>query len=169
MWGVVVVVVVAVAIIIGVNKKPVARQEVIHPEKIDNNVVASSTPAVKTETIKPAPKTLSVKVIAPNGGEVWKMGEKKEISWRSANFPEPTSGNGVSAPSDVVTIFINTESVDSPPLYKFIDEVPRTKNSYLWTVGSVRNDSLLAGTYYIKVCRQGSFCDWSDTQLTITN
>ncbi|MCE1189823.1 MAG: hypothetical protein LWX56_11870, partial [Ignavibacteria bacterium] len=98
-------------------------------------------------TISPEPQ---IKVLSPNGGDVWTTGSSQNIKWLSYNLPkvkiEYTSNNGASWN----TIVDSTEST----------------GSYLWTVPSL-NSSLCK----IRVSdpSDGLPSDESDSTFTISN
>ncbi|MEK7621694.1 MAG: hypothetical protein AAB415_00785 [Patescibacteria group bacterium] len=113
------------------------------------------TPGIVTppETIPPTP--LPVTVLAPNGGENWKLGAKQAISWL---------GNGP------VNVSVMKTTVTSASMSYLIGK-QITGSNFSWTVGqgSEAGVSVPVGSYRLKICSQNQalVCDESDAAFMI--
>ena len=93
----------------------------------------------------------TITVLAPNGQDVWKVGEKREITWKTNNIPSP---------NDKMTIYI-IPAGDPSKNYNLAQAIPNT-GSYIYTVDdpakfSSRSPLYQAGGQFrIFVCAQAS-------------
>ena len=116
--------------------------------------------------IVPQPAPLSMRIIAPNGGETWPVGSVQEITWDSANASAPNQ------PVRIVLIDPSAEGTSGEDRLMIERNVPNT-GSYTWTVGNYRDGQITGGARYkIKVCVVASsdndaVCDKSDARFTI--
>jgi len=72
----------------------------------------------------------TIEVLAPNGGESWRRGENRVITWSASGI----SGN--------VTI----ELLQGETVHVVADSVPATDGSYTWTVGRLANGTWVTGS-----------------------
>lgn len=139
------------------------------PIQILVNTKPTSTPKPAV-TIKPSPNTISssggpVKLISPNGGEQWKIGQTYSIKWTGgstndkANFYIFTTNvaNGQGAAGGI--FFSN-----------LLMGASNNSGNYSWTINKVGNNDL-AYTYAgvnlnIKVC-VGNSCDQTDAPICV--
>jgi len=105
---------------------------------------------------------LYIKVISPNGGEIWKTGEVYEIQWEAKN-PDK-------APYEIC--LIKLPQLTSPVcFYTIVDDHPGDKNSYLWQIPDA-TEIMGGGEYLIRVIAKNGaklswFSDESNTPFTI--
>lgn len=77
--------------------------------------------------------SMSVAITSPNGGESWKRGKEKSITWEARGI----SGNVI------ITLWKDGERVGT-----IAEEVPSSPGVYRWTVGQHRDGTVEAGTGY---------------------
>ncbi len=123
-----------------------------------------------TVTPQPSVKVSSIKVLTPNGGEVWVRNSYNTISWDVSNKIEST----------LFDIKLVRKNSTSPATTAFIQEgQSSSQNKYLWKTGDTYStmfvpstgDSTVefpgAGQYVIQVCiHQTDNCDSSNANFT---
>lgn len=109
----------------------------------------------------------NVRVVTPNGGEYWRRGEIRSISWALPNVqyiraPEATIKLVPFCPGPICTLIYQ---------YPYILLSGYQGTQYNWYVGTQQNSyqSIPNGTYKIEVCLDNSTttCDLSDGYITI--
>ncbi len=109
-----------------------------------------------------------ITVVSPNGGEVWSIGDQHEITWSSANFPDPvridvayTLNGGTTGEAFWENIAANTPN----------------DGSFTWTVSSLLDSQHIPLHGKIRVADatkarpdsadDGKVFDWSDSLFTL--
>jgi len=83
----------------------------------------------------------TIKIIQPNGGEVWELGDKKEIIWEAKGL-----SNNIK-----ITIWKKDKLID---IIK--KNIQPSTGKYIWEVGKCKNIKLKKGKgYFIKIREQG--------------
>lgn len=104
----------------------------------------------------------SITVTSPNGGESWKIGETKNITW--------TSTGVINVTLSLVDASVGASSLTMPTIIAI--SVPASQGSYSWTIPS----TITAGNYKIKVTENVGYnvmnralvSDLSNNYFTIT-
>jgi hypothetical protein len=108
------------------------------------------------------PSTPSITVTSPNGGENWKVGETKTITWTSSNLPSGA----------LVSIGINGDGQTSTMAGgQIITNVPASNGVYAWTLPSFLGENLAGKKYgvYVTCTNCGSAVgDVSNNYFTIS-
>ena len=104
-----------------------------------------------TFTITPDPLDATV-VIAPNGGEVWRVGETRTISWQ--------------VPPDAVDVLIEL-STNGGATWSAVATVPATSTQYAWTVPSISSQDIALAVVRVSVAEALDHFDVSDAPFTI--
>ncbi len=125
-----------------------------------------------------------LKIISPNGGEVWLRGTTQNITWTSPYYFRATT-----ADLKIVQKFVCTTQV-CPAIayapYTIATGIPINNNTYSWNVGSARaswcltgidsascpldSGAIQDGQYSVQICETGTNnCDWSDAVFTISS
>ena len=94
-----------------------------------HDIVISADGSSATFVVGEAPAE-TIEVLAPNGGETWRRGENRVITWSASGI----SGN--------VTI----ELLQGETVHVVADSVPATDGSYTWTVGRLANGTWVTGS-----------------------
>jgi hypothetical protein len=99
--------------------------------------------------------TEPIAITSPNGGEIWPLGSKHNITWIA---------NGISSNVKLV-LFKNGVKVGN-----IVTNLPLTPGSYTWTVGNYIGGTATAGTGYTVrvITMDGAYHDYSDAPFTIT-
>jgi len=115
-----------------------------------------------------------LKIISPNGGEVWLRGTAQNITWTS-----PYYFAAATADLKITRTYVCATGMMCPQIayapYTIATNIPINQNSYSWNVGSAMNYSngsqaLPDGQYSVQICQSGtSVCDSSDNAFTITS
>ncbi len=97
-----------------------------------------------------------ITVISPNGGEDWKLGSSRDITWKTFNVIETLK----------ITLL-----KDGTPIGDIAALLDPASGSYTWTVGETSGGTVSAGTgYVIKIKEKGKpISDFSDAPFTISN
>jgi len=99
----------------------------------------------------------TIKVTSPNGGENWRLGEKKNITWTSSGTSE----------SIWISLYIGTRNFG-----RIAENIPISSGSYKWEVGKIRGMTQTAPTgsnYTIEIFTGVSrIKDKSDAPFTIS-
>lgn len=105
----------------------------------------------------------SVTVLSPNGGETWKLSSVQNIRWDFGNGSE-------------VAIFLRPHPFSSSNRAYLITKKVANNGSYSWKVldtesaPGVPATKIPSGNYTLSICvLNTSFCDVSDSYLSITN
>ena len=136
----------------------------------------------------------SLRVISPNGGEVWARGTNQSITWTS-----PYYSNGMTADLKIVPYQAPCPAGSMCPMYMLAPytiatNIPINQNSYSWNVGTAYSPlvgtyncpmipagstnsscgnsvtTIPDGQYTVQICQSGtSNCDSSDSTFTISN
>ena len=115
----------------------------------------------------------SLRIISPNGGEIWQRGTVQNITWTSPYY-------FAAAYADLkVTQTYNCTTQICPAIayapYTIASTISINQNSYSWNVGTATNyngqaATLPDGQYSVQICQSGtSVCDSSDNTFTITS
>ena len=99
------------------------------------------------------PKTPKITVVSPNGGEIWTVGEQREIKWTSENFTDSVN--------IVLTTFYQV-SISGV----IAQNVPNT-GSYFWTVKTGITDTVKALIRVEEAKIMATILDESDAFFTI--
>jgi hypothetical protein len=104
---------------------------------------------------------MTIEVLSPDGGEQWKLGQKKTIRWE---MPRVWNYGSRSIRAQDVDIFLVDQDGDE---YTIEEEV--YDDTYRWKVGETEDgDRVPRGKYKIKVCLGGTnTCDSSDSFFRI--
>ena len=103
-------------------------------------------------TPTPTPTTPPLRVIEPNGGEVWSMGSVQEIQWEGANLTN----------SD--RLIIQYSRNGGATWFRIAQDIPALSLSYLWHVD---NFPTTQGRVKILLQRNRSIADQSDANFTV--
>lgn len=113
-----------------------------------------------------------LRIISPNGGEVWQRGSVQNITWTAPYYFVATNADIKITQTYNCTTQICPMIAYAP--YTIATGVSINQNSYSWTVGSARSYSgtlqnIPDGQYTVQICQSGgSTCDSSDTTFTVT-
>jgi hypothetical protein len=115
----------------------------------------------------------TVKVISPNGGEIWTAGDVKTITLNAnssftydislvAYYP-PCPAVGTCSANVIRGPYTLAKNISVSSL--------NSLGSYVWWVGMASNSvGIPVGSYTVKICKTGtSICDSSDSHLTINS
>ncbi len=108
-------------------------------------------PLTPTPTPPPAP---ILKVISPNGGEVWYLGSTYTIKW--------TAPLSVQTVNIILTPFCPATVACYAEIYTLAEHIPNT-GSYTWTA----SNNTRPGSYWVAIASD-SYSDRSDNTLSIT-
>lgn len=136
------------------------------------SITTSLSLKVKGTSINPT----TIRVISPNGGEVWEKGTMQTITWKVENPKPLCSELGLKCPDIMPTYEISLlpnyhcdgnicAAIAIAPT-KIAKGV--TGNSYLWTVDT-ENQITNSGSYKIMVCNEGGVCDTSNNSFRIVS
>jgi len=122
-----------------------------------------------------------LKIISPNGGEVWQKGTTQTITWTSPYYFRATTADLKIMQNYVCTTQVCPAIAYAP--WTIATNIPINQNSYSWNVGSVMtyipnasagtypvpsSPIVSAGQYTVQICESGtSNCDSSDNYFTI--
>ncbi len=111
-----------------------------------------------------------MKVVAPNGGEVWQDYSEQNIEWQWSFMPGDTS----SAPVDIYLVPHEIVCFAAPCIqpddYVLGKNINRSNDSYPWAVArDINNAQIPTGEFKIKICLAGDdrYCDVSNGYFTI--
>ena len=117
-----------------------------------------------------------LRIISPNGGEIWQTGTTHNITWTSPAYLIATNADLQLMPNNSCSGQFCTQMYRMP--YTIAANIPINQNSYSWNVGNVlpsvpTNSSYSVapdGQYTIQICQTGtSVCALSNSQFTITS
>ena len=120
-----------------------------------------------------------VTVISPNGGETWRVGETRTISWRATKEGQVTlwMQKGSSCPVSRSDGIVCTMPVPAPLQIARLNSHEGV-NSYNWRIRTQYGTSeretigqynLTSGEYWMRICSTGNaHCDLSDDTFTLT-
>ncbi len=127
-------------------------------QKIDSlqKIVNSITPTVVSTSTSTSTPSSTLQVVSPNGGELWRVGEQRDVQWTSSNIPS----------NAYVQLYLI--DVNSGQGKQFIASVQNTGRSFQWLIpqnlGALR---LGAGNVYLAEAISGGAIDQSDTLFSI--
>ncbi|MDR3558540.1 MAG: peptidoglycan-binding protein [Candidatus Pacebacteria bacterium] len=116
----------------------------------------------------------SLRIVSPNGGEVWNRGTNQQITWTSPYYFAAAYADLKLVPYQAPCT-TNVCSMLALAPYTIATNIPINQNSYSWNVGTAMNYSNVSqsvpdGRYSIQICQSGtSTCDSSDSTFTITS
>jgi len=120
-----------------------------------------------------------ITVISPNGGETWRVGETRRISWRATEEGQVTlwMQKGSSCPVSRSDGIVCTMPVPAPLQIARLNSHEGV-NSYNWRIRTQYGTSeretigqynLTSGEYWMRICSTGNaHCDLSDDTFTLT-
>lgn len=127
-----------------------------------------------TVTVTSSTSAGSLKIISPNGGEVWMRGTTQTITWTSPYYFMATTADLRLNHQYTCTTQVCPAIAYAP--YTIATGVPINQNSYAWNIGNVlplaltssSYASVPSGQYTVEICGSGtSDCDSSDATFTI--
>jgi hypothetical protein len=137
-------------------------------------VCVNSTPRVcdttdEHFTIANGSSTSSIKVTSPNGGEVWRLGESKQIRWTATVVNKDVARVNINIRPYIVCI---TAPCIALPVVS-INNSPYNTNDpfYIYNLTTdVNGKKIEPGNYVVEVCLVGTtVCDTSDSYFKVTS
>lgn len=126
--------------------------------------------------ISAASAQTSIMITSPNGGEVWKIGETRNITWNSLGLSQ-TAKVSIIAFSSYGTVMAEGGSIDRPGSFSIqVAEGIANSGFYSWTIPSAMphiKNFFIGENYYIKILATDAangqtVSDYSDDTFKIT-
>ena len=119
-------------------------------------------------------------VLAPNGGETWKIGSTQKALWEDKNgttcpYPTANSSSFVACTSPTYDVTLEGASSCRGDVctmgFTVYNLTKRATNPFYWSVGfDINGNKIPAGSYRIKVCRtESSTCDEGNDYFNIVS
>jgi hypothetical protein len=104
-----------------------------------------------------------VTVTSPNGGENWKSGVSRDITWAFSGIPDPSH-------TYIKLVLFKGGTASGNKIGNIVQNIPAAPASYSWPVGKYVGGTAVPGNdYYIRIIHMnGTFKDESNGPFTIS-